>query len=256
MNTGAGVGKNRGVAEPGRSRASLIPRYRVSAVCGRSVVAVALILSLVPVAALGQGTEPPLRRPEAAFSGGWLGGSGFGGADANLRTRTGGDYLLFTTDSRLASTPALEARVSYALTRRFAVEGRFGFSRPDLRTSISGDVEGAPPIDVAERIDQYTFEGALVVMLPGLRFTSLVPFVSGGAGYLRQLHEGRTLVEEGVLYHIGGGVKHSLFARQRRFIKAAGFRGDVRLHVVTGGIELAESARTHVAALGGFLVTF
>jgi hypothetical protein len=223
---------------------------------GRVALIVAASFAVPLIARAQAADDAVVRRPEAALSAGWLGGSGFGGADANLRTRTGGDYLLFTTDSRIASTPALEARISYALTRRFAVEGRFGFSRPDLRTSISGDVEGAPPIDVAERIDQYTFEGALVVTLPGLRFTSLVPFVSGGAGYLRQLHEGLTLVEEGVLYHLGGGVKHSLFARQRRFIKAAGFRGDVRLHVLTGGIELAESARTHVAALGGFFVTF
>jgi hypothetical protein len=220
------------------------------------MLAAAVMVALVPAGAFGQGSEPPPRRPEAAFGIGWLGGAGFGGADANLQTGTGGDYLLFSTDSRIAPALALEARVAYALTRRYVIEGRFGFSQPEVRTAISDDVEGAPSLDVAERIDQYTFEGAVVVMLPGLRFTSLVPFVSAGAGYLRQLHEGLTLVEDGVLYHVGGGVRQMLLARPQGLIKAAGFRGDVRVHVLTGGIEIGEGPRPQLAAIGGVFVMF
>jgi hypothetical protein len=217
-----------------------------------------LAMLVMPAVTAAQASlpEPPLHRPEAAFSAGWLAGTTLGAADANLRTRTGNDYLLFSTDSRFGGAPMLEARASYALTRRYTVEGRAGFSRPELRTTISGDVEGAPDIDVAERIHQYTFEGALVVMLHGLRFATLVPFASGGAGYLRQLHEGQTLVEEGVLYHLGGGVKRALFARRQGLVKAAGFRADVRWYVLTGGIDLDDSARHHLAGIGGFFVTF
>jgi hypothetical protein len=200
--------------------------------------------------------EPPLRRVEAAFAGGWLSGAALGGTDANLRTRDGGEYLLFSADSRFDAAPMLEARVAYPFTRRYTLEGRFGLSRPELRTSISADVENAPALSVAERVDRYTIEGALIVMLNGLRFRSLVPFASGGAGYLRQLHEGLTLVEEGIVYHVGGGVKHQLFVRQRGWLKAAGLRGDVRLYVVTGGIELDAGAQPHGAASGGVYVTF
>jgi hypothetical protein len=215
-----------------------------------------LFLLLGADVAAAQTADPPIHRFEAAFSAGWLGGAGLGGADANLRTRTGGDYLLFSTDSRIAAAPAIEARASYSLTRRYTLEARFGFTRPRLRTSVSADVEGAPGIEIEERFDQYTFEGAIVVMLPGLRFASLLPFASAGSGYLRQLHEGLTLIEEGVAYHVGGGVTRSLFARQRGLFKAAGLRGDVRLYVLTGGIELEEKARPHVAALGGGFVRF
>jgi hypothetical protein len=224
----------------------------------RRYTGLVLAMLVVPAVAAAQSSlaEPPLHRVEAAFSAGWLAGTTLGAADANLRTRTGNDYLLFSTDSRFGGAPMLEARASYALTRRYTVEARAGFSRPELRTTISGDVEGAPGIDVTERIDQYTFEGALIVMLPGLRFASLEPFASGGAGYLRQLHEGQTLVEEGVVYHVGGGVKHALFARQQGLLKAAGFRGDLRWYVLTGGIDLDAGSRQHLAAIGGFFVTF
>jgi hypothetical protein len=200
--------------------------------------------------------ETPLRRIEAAFAGGWLSGAGLSDADANLRTRDGADYRLFSTDSRFVAAPVIEARVAYSLTRTYTVEGRFGFARPDLRTSISADVENAPPLSVSERIDQYTIEAALIVMLNGLRIASLVPFASGGVGYLRQLHEGQTLVEQGVVYHLGGGVKHLLFARTEGLLKAAGVRGDARVYLVNGGVALDDGVRPHAAVAAGFFVTF
>jgi hypothetical protein len=220
-------------------------------------VVVLMAMVIAPAGILAQGSnEPPPRRLEAAFAAGWLGGGGLGAAAANLRTSGSGDYLLFTTDTRFAAAPMIEARVAYPLTSRYTIEGRFGFSRPELRTSISGDVENAPALRVAEPVDQYTFEGALVVMLSGLRFASLVPFASGGAGYLRQLHEGQTLVEEGVAYHVGGGVKRPLFARQRGLVKAAGVRGDARLYVFSHGVEFDGGARLQGSVLGSVFVTF
>jgi hypothetical protein len=222
-----------------------------------SVLALLAALSVASDSAAQVVTGGPQPGPiEASFSAGWLGGSAFGVADANLRTRTGDDYLLFSTESRMRGAPAIEARASYALTPRYAVEGRFATSRPELRTSIASDVEGASDIDVGEQIDQYTFEGALVAMLPGLRMGSLLPFASVGAGYLRQLHEGLTLVEEGIAYHVGGGARHAFFVRRQGLFTSAGLRGDVRLNILTGGIELGEGARTHLSAAGGLFVTF
>ena len=59
------------------------------------------------------------------------------------------------------------------------------------------------------RSSQYVFDGALVWHITGARFAggSAVPFLYGGAGYLRELHEENAFVEEGVEYHAGGGIK-------------------------------------------------
>jgi hypothetical protein len=226
--------------------------------CPDALVVALLAVIALPADSAAQATRggPQPGPVEASFSAGWLGGSAFGVAEANLRTRTGDDYLLFSTESRMRGAPAIEARASYAPTPRYAAEGRFAMSRPELRTSVASDVEGGPDIDVAERIDQYTFEGALVVMLPGLRMGPLLPFASVGAGYLRQLHEGLTLVEEGIAYHVGGGVRHAFFVRRQGLFTSAGIRGDARLNVLTGGIELGDSTRTHISAAGGFFVAF
>jgi hypothetical protein len=193
---------------------------------------------------------------EAAFAVGWMGGVSFGAADANLRTRTGDDFLLFSTDSRMGSAPLIEARAAYGLSRRYAVEGRFGFGRPEARTSISGDVEAAPDLEIAEQIDQYTFEAALLVLFRDADAAAVRPFVSLGAGYLRQLHEGQTLVEHGAIYHVGGGVRAPFFARQQGTLKTAGARVDVRLNMRTGGVALGDTVGTNLSLLGGVFMGF
>jgi hypothetical protein len=225
---------------------------------GRRVIpAIFLVLIGAVAAADAQTTnQPEVSRLEAAFAVGWFGGADLGDIDANLRTRTGGDYPLFSTESRFDAASGLEARGAYALTSRYLVEGRVGISHPRLSTAITGDAEDAPDLTVSERIDQYTFEGALVVLFPSLRFASLVPFASGGAGYLRQLHEGQTLVEEGVAYHLGGGVRRSLFARDSGWVRGAGIRADARIDILTGGIEFDGQARVHPAVSGSFYVGF
>jgi hypothetical protein len=245
------------MSEP-HPRESPPPRQRrCFAWLSAAVLAVAGLVALPGDGDAQTTTSDPLPgQAEASFAAGWLGGFSFGTADANLRTRTGDTYLLFSTRSKMQGAPFLEARASYALSSRYVLEGRFAMSQPELRTAIASDVEGAPELEVAEQIDQYTFGGALAVMLPGLRVGSLLPFASLGAGYLRQLHEGLTLVEEGIAYHVGGGARHALFGRRRGLVEAAGFRGDVRLDILTGGIELSDGPRTHLSASGGFFVTF
>ena len=43
----------------------------------------------------------------------------------------------------------------------------------------------------------------------------LRPFVTAGGGYLRQLHEGLTVIEEGRVFYVGGGARYWIFARAR-----------------------------------------
>lgn len=223
----------------------------------RGALAAALLLLAAP--ALAQPVDPPVRRVEVTVGGGWLGGAAVGSRDASLRQNASPPepLRLFSSDTDLSGAPALDAAVGLAFSRRWAVEGGVAFSHPELRTSISGDAEGAPAIAVAERIDQYVVEGRLLVLLEEVRLGGrTVPFVAAGAGYLRQLHEGRTVIEEGHVYHVGGGLKHWLRARGRGFIKAAGLRADARLYVFVAGISFDDGARPHGAVSGAVFVTF
>ena len=97
---------------------------------------------------------------------------------------------------------------------------------------------------------------ASVVVMLGSGFGSFAPFVAAGGGYLRQVHEGQTLIDDGHSYHVGGGVKRRLFTHDRRFVKSAGVRGDVRVYVLSGGAAFDTDMHSRFAASGSFFVGF
>lgn len=204
--------------------------------------------------------ERPAHRIEATVGGLWLGGASLGSSTAEIRanrTGTPAPFTLFTTESRFGSTPGLETRVGYGLTKTIAVELGLIFGRPELRTRVDDDVENAPGLTVAEPVEQYFVDGSLLMLLDRFALGGrTVPFVSGGAGYLRQLHEGQTLVETGQVYHLGGGVKHWLALRDRGFVRGAGVRVDGRVYLLVKGIEFEDRVRPHGAISGSFFVTF
>jgi hypothetical protein len=204
--------------------------------------------------------ERPTQRIEAAAGGLWLGGASLGSSPADLRgnrTGTAAPFTLFTTESRFGSAPGFDVRVGYGLTKAFVVEFGLAYSRPEVRTRIANDVENVPELTVAEPVQQYFFDGSVVMLLDRFAIGGrTVPFMSGGAGYLRQLHEGQTLVQSGQVYHLGGGIKHWLALRDRGFVRGAGIRVDGRLYLLVKGIELEERVRPQGAISGSFFLTF
>jgi hypothetical protein len=150
----------------------------------------------------------------------------------------------------------VEARAGVNLSRRVGIEARFGHTRPELRTSVAEDAEGAPALTIVERIDQYAIDGGVVFRIDEWRLAGLAPFVTAGAGYLRQLHTGQTLVEQGHSYYLGGGVRRAFLARDRHLVKAAGVRADVRLDLLSGGVSFDHQLTMHAAVSGALFVGF
>jgi hypothetical protein len=222
--------------------------------------AAVLIALAAAVPASAQTPESvPAGRLEVNAGGGWLGGARLGTGDANLRAATSAPtpFRLFSVDSRLDAAPTFHVMAGFALSPRFGVEAGLTVGHPELRASISNDVEAAPPITIAERIDQYSIDASVVVMIRELAIGGrTLPFVSGGVGYLRQLHEGQTVVEQGRVFHAGVGLKHWLLARDQGFISGAGVRVDARLYVMSGGIAFEDRPRPHGAVSGGVFLAF
>ena len=231
---------------------------RAAGVRGASLMVAMLFAVALP--AFPQATRPgPFRRIEVEAGGGILGGAGLGSVAANLRANdpVRRPFRLFSTVSRIESARTLHLRAGFAFNRRIGVEGGLRVSHPEIRTSVSEDIEGAPPITIAGRVDQYDIDASVVIILSELSLgRRTVPFVVAGGGYLRQLHEGHALVEQGRIYHVGGGVKHWLLARAGSFISAAGVRADARLYVMAGGISFDGRLRPQGAISGSVFVTF
>jgi hypothetical protein len=188
-----------------------------------------------------EGPIPPARTRE--ISGGITFGSGvdFGESAAELTPNTGsGTSELFTTESRVRGALGAQIRLGLYVTPTIAVEGDFRYSRPVFEVRLSDDFENAEDTTAEENMNQYLVGGAVVFHFRNLVFGSgrAIPFVSGGVAYLRELHEGNELVEDGWEYQAAGGMKW-WFGSSRR----VGFRGEGGIAIRDGGFDFENGAR-------------
>ena len=195
----------------------------------------ALSALLLPVTMEAQAAGPP-GRFEVAAGTLWSAPVSMGAADATETTGNSMPFRLFSSESSLASAIGLEGRIGVRVGRALRIEGSATHATPTRRTRIRADVEGIPDITLEETVNRWTIEAALVAFLTRWRFgTRTVPFLSVGAGYLRELHEGDALVETGLTYQGGGGVNITLTQRTGARLKSAGVRVGARAVVRPGG---------------------
>ena len=193
---------------------------------------------------------PELRDNRVTISAGvtWSGGYDVGTSTAQLRGNATGatapPFTLFTADSQLSSATAPELRVGVSVTRRLVIEGGATLSHPRIGVSIAADPESASQELPGEELQQYVFDGGLNWQLPINLGRRLAPFVTGGAGYLRQLHEDRTFAETGRIYYAGGGARFWLRGGHDA-TRPLGLRGEVRMNMRNGGIDFDNNMRTY-----------
>ena len=147
-------------------------------------------------------------------------GFDMGSATADLTTSSPTTrFDLFTTDSRVGEFIGVSARVGYYISRSISIEGSVRYARPELSVDLSGDAESAADVTATEIASHYVFGGSVLFDLRGASFAGGrgMPFVSGGAGYLRELHEGNLLVETGIEYHATAGLKYWFGSGDNRF---------------------------------------
>jgi hypothetical protein len=200
-------------------------------------VAVAIVI-LAAAPASAQSSQTP-GRVGVGFGLIWTGSQSLGSSDATETTGSGGDLVLFRTSSELTSRVGIEGRVGVRVWRSLEAEASGTYATPQIRTQITGDFEGAAPITATEKIQQFSIVGGILWRLPAIRHGSkLTPFLTGGGGYLRQLHEGDTLAESGQLYQIGGGVEYPFASPSDSFVKRFGVRADARAVIRSKGVAL------------------
>jgi hypothetical protein len=176
----------------------------------------ALLLAL-PAGAAAQpyiGTSGP-HRGSFELSGGvvWTGGYDAGTADAKETTAGTAPLTLFVVDANVKSGPGAAVQIGVYLGRRVSVEAAFHYTRPILQAHLTGDFESAADVDAETTITSYLMGGSLLYHFGDGR---MVPFVSGGGGYLRQLHENNAELLTGTEIHAGGGLKYWIGTGMRR----------------------------------------
>jgi hypothetical protein len=199
-----------------------------------------------------------LGRYEVTVGASWTGPASFGSRDASLTGAAGDRYRLFSTSSEVAAGPAFGVRFGRRLTQVVQIEIEASYSSPLLTARIGDDAEGGAATVASESIRQITVVGAAVVYLPRWWGAAhALPFVTAGGGYLRQLHEGDTLAQNGGTYFVGGGAMFPLASRAlSRSLKQIGVRVDIRALIRSGDVAVDGRAHTSPAVTGSLFVRF
>jgi hypothetical protein len=182
---------------------------------------------------------------EIAAGAQWIGPVTFDSVPADETTFGGGTRPLFDTRSRLDPSIGVAATVGLRVASAFQLEGNFAYGATHLTTHVTGDQEGIPDVSADSSVTQYLLGGDLLLQLARWRTHRIAPFIIGGASYLRQLNEGRTLVQTGTAFSAGGGVYYSHDVKSGR-VKSTGLRLDVRALAIRDAVVL--DGRTHVTA--------
>lgn len=185
----------------------------------------------------------------------WQGGFDLGTVNAELQrnpTTGTGPLDLFTAGSKLGSGIGFQGRVAAYLSTHLAIEGGVRVARPKLDIKLSGDFESAPDQTATETLTQYVIDGSAVLNLAPFNSGRVVPFIAGGAGYIRDLHEGSELIETGIEYHGLVGIKWWFSDRPHRL----GIRGEGGFSIRDGGFDFRDERRTVPIATAGFVYIF
>lgn len=195
---------------------------------------------------------PELRPMRLTISGGLVTSGGFPIGDLNAQIRrnaqgtTPPPFTLFRAESEIERALGADVRLALALTRTLALEVGGSYSQPRLGITISQDNELDGGATVSEELSHWTFDVSGVYQLSAIRLGARArPYVIAGAGYIRQLHEGRVLAETGQTVHAGAGVRYWFRGATRGRTRPLGARAEVRINYRTGAIDFEDKARTY-----------
>lgn len=148
-----------------------------------------------------------------------VGAMPFGRVDAVETGSSGQPVTLFTTESELSASAGWHMLAAKRLGQDWQVEATIARQRVELVTQVNNDVEDAAPSRASEPISHWQLEGGVRWTPARGRLTSsLALFATAGAGYVRQLHSGRTLVESGRSIYVGAGAERALWRGHRNVL--------------------------------------
>ena len=210
-------------------------------------LAIALSLVVMPAIVCAQTSE---RRIELGGDLRWLAGIHFEDVNANETAFGGITRTVFRSSTSFNQAACPEVKVIVGLTRALDVEGGLAYGRTHLTTRITQDPE-ASNITISEQVSAYVLEAGVAAHLARWRGGRSVPFVSAGAGYLRQIHDGQTHIEDGPSWYVGGGVRIPLSDATARGLKSAALRFELRATILAGGSTLDGNRHIVPSAIGG-----
>ena len=180
----------------------------------------------------------------------WLTGVTFNDVNAVQTAFGGSTRTVFRTSTRLGQAVCPEAKVIVGLTSAIEADGSVAFGRTHLTTTITADPEAASAT-VSEPLTLYLLQGGVAAHLARWHKGRAAPFASAGLGYLRQLHERQALVQNGLSWYLGGGVRYPLKGDNARGLNSAALRLELRATILPGGSTVDRATHLLPAVIAG-----
>lgn len=204
----------------------------------RAVAIVLTFCALASTARRADAQQPSTPRIEVSGGARWNGHLRFPDVAANETTPGGGVRPLFVTATQVDWSVGASGTVGVRLTRTLRADLTVAFNPTRVSTQVTADREGISDTSAREPVTQFLIEGGVVMQRRRWQGQRLSPFVSAGGAWLRQLNDGRTLVQNGQSGYLGAGVYYVERLTNPGRIKASGIRLDVRLQGFRGGVAL------------------
>jgi hypothetical protein len=196
------------------------------------------------------------RKGSVEFAGGvvWTGGFDQGDLSAAETRNSATDnspFVLFTAASRTEPAIGAQARIGAYVAKTFSIEGGFEYARPEISADLGNDAELASDVTATEKLTRFVVDGSGLFHLTGIAFNggNGVPFLRAGAGYIRDVHEKNEVIDTGIEYHAGGGVKMWFGNGKHR----TGLRFDGGIMFRRKGADLSDKMR-HLGTAGASIV--
>ena len=149
---------------------------------------------------------------------------------------------VFRTTTRLDSGVGVGAGFGVRATSTLWAETTVRYRSPQLVTDVTGDIEGAADTTASESVQQLQVDAGGQWLVHRWQHGRLTPYLSGGAGYVRQLLGDDTLVKSGVSGYAGGGLLIELPARQGGAFRSLALRLEARAVWLGSGVTLDGAA--------------
>jgi len=220
------------------------------------VVLLAVLACFSASASLFAQTTDDVSRVEISGGVRWIGSLDLASIPGNETTLGGGQRALFDSTTTLDRSLGGTVTVGVRLWQLIRLEGAAVYSPTQLITLVSDDTEGAPDTTITAPVTQILVEGGVLATPPPWRTRHVSPFITGGIGYLRQLNDGRTLVETGTSYYVGGGLYYMRAPARPGRVKATGVRVDVRALAFKDGVAPDSDWRAAPGITATFFMRF
>jgi hypothetical protein len=180
-----------------------------------------------------------------------VGPAGAGKTSALYTAPDGSSVPQFTIDKSIGPAVGVRGNVSIRISSRVSLEATARWARPQFRTKLAGDTDGADDTTATQSVDQFVVGGGAKLALKS--FGRWHTFARGTFGWLRELSDDLSLYQDGWAAEVGGGATFQWTEKKGRF-RPYGIRTDIWLDLRHGGLSFAEKSRVMAPALAAAMI--